>query len=639
MRHQAAARFASTEASGCAARSIIGARYHRQSVSASPDRLADALRLVVRRYAAQVAQRPGMAISALLLPGIGNAFIFYAPPLVVARLLGEFSQPAPPSAAALAPYVVTLAGLWITGEVIWRLSAFLLARTEVRAMEALYIEAVEELLAKDLSFFHDNFAGSLTKRALGYARRFEDVFDVLCYSVASNLIALLFVGVVLWRYSPLLVAVLFGMLAITVAMVLPLIRRRQRLVEAREAASNVLAGHVADSLGNADAVRAFAMEAHEARIHAGNVRDFGAKTQRSWDYQNLRVDMVTAPMYVLTNVVGLSVALAIHGSTGAGLAPVFLTFSYYMTVTRVMWEFNRIYRTFEGALTDAAQFTVLLLDPPVVRDAEPGQRFAPRDYGVELRAVTFAYSPSQPRLFDQLSLAIAPGTKVGLVGRSGGGKTTLTRLLLRFSDLDAGQILIGGQPIDQVPQSALRRAVAYVPQDPAMFHRTIADNIRFGRPEASDDDLRRAARQACAAEFIEALPDGYQTLVGERGVKLSGGQRQRVAIARALLKDAPILVLDEATSALDSESEAHIQEALWTLMKGRTAIVIAHRLSTVRRMDELIVLDRGRVVERGPHDVLLGQGGDYARLWARQSGGFLGVDDTAAAPLAATASA
>jgi ATP-binding cassette, subfamily B, bacterial len=434
---------------------------------------------------------------------------------------------------------------------------------------------------------------------------------------------------VLWRYSPLLVAVLFGMLGLTVAMVLPLIRRRQRLVEAREAASNVLAGHVADSLGNADAVRAFAMETHEARIHAGNVRDFGAKTLRSWDYQNLRVDLVTAPMYVLTNTVGLSVALAIHGSTGAGLEPVFLTFSYYMTVTRVMWEFNRIYRTCEGALTDAAQFTTLLLDPPLVRDAEPPQPFVPRDYGVELREVTFGYSDSQPPLFQGLSLAIAPGTKIGFVGRSGGGKTTLTRLLLRFSDLNGGAILIGGQPIDQVPQGALRRAIAYVPQDPAMFHRTIADNIRFGRPEASDDDVRRAAQQAHAAEFIEALPDGYATLVGERGVKLSGGQRQRVAIARALLKDAPILVLDEATSSLDSESEAYIQEALWTLMKDRTAIVIAHRLSTVRRMDELVVLERGQIVERGSHDALLAQRGHYAALWARQSGGFLGADEGA----------
>jgi ATP-binding cassette subfamily B protein len=295
-----------------------------------------------------------------------------------------------------------------------------------------------------------------------------------------------------------------------------------------------------------------------------------------------------------------------------------------------MWEFNRIYRNLEGALTDAAQFAELLLDPPAVVDAEATAAFTPAEFGVELRDVCFRYSPAQPLLFDRLSLRIAPGAKVGLVGRSGGGKTTITRLLLRFSDVEAGAVLVGGVPIDQVPQAELRRVIAYVPQDPSMFHRSIADNIRVGRPEATDAEVRRAAELAHAAEFIDALPEGYRTLVGERGVKLSGGQRQRVAIARAILKNAPILVLDEATSSLDSESEALIQDALWTLLTGRTAIVIAHRLSTVKRMDELVILDRGRLVERGSHDALLARGGIYAGLWAHQSGGFLGEEERTA---------
>ena len=232
-----------------------------------------------------------------------------------------------------------------------------------------------------------------------------------------------------------------------------------------------------------------------------------------------------------------------------------------------------------------------------------------------------------------MDLRVEPGEKVGLVGRSGGGKTTITRLLLRFADVQAGAILIGGQPVDGVPQSALRALIAYVPQDPSMFHRSIADNIRVGRPGASDREVRLAAGMAHAAEFIDALPAGYETLVGERGLKLSGGQRQRIAIARAILKDAPILILDEATSSLDSESEALIQDALWKLMADRTAIVIAHRLSTVRRMDRLVVIDGGRTVEQGTHDELLLAGGRYASLWAHQSGGFLGdkVEDDAVA--------
>jgi ATP-binding cassette, subfamily B, bacterial len=592
-----------------------------------PHRLGQALRLVLHRYGAQIRRRPMLAVPALLLPAVGDILTHYAPPLVVAKILGAFARSEPLSAADLAPYVLAFAGLWLTGQAAWRVSIALMIRTELRGMEALYIEALQELLAKDLSFFHNNYAGSLTKRALGYARRFEDVFDVLSFQVAGAMLPLGFVAVVLWRYSPWLVLVLMAMLVSTLAMVIPLIRRRRRLVEIRETASNVLAGHVADSILNAEAVRAFAREPDEARMHAANVLDYGAKAQRSWDYQNTRVDMVTGPMFVVTNTLGLVVALATSAGTGASLETVFITFSYYATATRVMWEFNRIYRNLESALTDAAQFTELLLDPPAVVDAAAPDELAPADASMELRHVSFRYAPEQPLLFDGFSLRLEAGEKVGLVGRSGGGKTTLTRLLLRFSDVEAGVILFGGQPIDRVPQGALRRLIGYVPQDPSMFHRSITDNIRVGRPGASDADVRRAARLAHAAEFIEALPAGYETQVGERGVKLSGGQRQRVAIARAILKDAPILILDEATSSLDSESEALIQEALWTLLAGRTAFVIAHRLSTVRRMDRLVILERGRIAEQGTHDALLTHGGIYASLWAHQSGGFLATEE------------
>jgi ATP-binding cassette subfamily B protein len=527
------------------------------------------------------------------------------------------------SAAQFVPYVLTFAGLWAAGQVCWRVAIALVIRLEVRGLQALYLETMNELLGKDLAFFQNNYAGSLTKRALGFSRRFEDVFDVFVFQVAPTVLPLIFVGVVLWRYSPWLIVVLVVMMAITIAAVLPLIRRGQSLVDLREAASNTMAGHLSDSITNAEVVRAFAREDDEAAIHARNVGDYGLKTMRSWDYQNVRIDMVTSPMFVATNVLGLVVALATRGTGGAALEAVFITFSYYATATRVMWEFNRVYRNLEGALTDAAQFADLLLDPPVVTDRVEPAPFAPADYGIVLRDVQFRYESSQPPVFDRLSLTIPAGAKFGLVGRSGGGKTTLTRLLLRFADVERGEILIGGVPIDAVRQAALRSAIAYVPQDPSMFHRSIADNIRIGRPGASDEEVRRAAALAHAAEFITALPNGYDTLVGERGVKLSGGQRQRIAIARAILKDAPILLLDEATSALDSESEAAIQDALLTLLEGRTALVIAHRLSTVRRMDELVIIDRGQIVERGSHESLLARNGVYANLWAHQSGGFL----------------
>jgi ATP-binding cassette subfamily B protein len=596
---------------------------HPREPDRDPTRVAAAVRLVLQRYVAQLRRRPVLATAALVLPAVGDILTYYGPPLVIARLLGRFARSEALTASDLAPYVFTFAGLWLGGQIVWRIAVACIARVEIQGIGALYLEAMDELLAKDLAFFQNNYAGSLTKRALGYALRFENVFDVLAFQVASTMLPLAFVSVVLWSYSPWLIAVLLGMLSLTLVMVVPLIKRRRALVDLREAASNVVAGHLADSISNAEAVRAFAREAEEARIHGVNVRDHMTKVLRSWDYQNLRVDLVTSPMFVLTNVLGLVVALAASGGSGASLEAVFITFSYFATATRVMWEFNRVYRNLEGALTDAAQFAELLLDPPAVVDAPRTSPFAPADFAVELLDIRFRYTPAQPLLFDGLTLRIAPGTKVGLVGRSGGGKTTITRLLLRFADLEGGEIRIGGQRIDQVPQTELRSTIAYVPQDPAMFHRSVADNIRVGRPGASDEAVRRAAALAHAAEFIETLPRGYQTLVGERGVKLSGGQRQRIAIARAILKDAPILILDEATSSLDSESEALIQDALWTLLEGRTAIVIAHRLSTVRRMDELIVLDRGRIAERGRHDALLAHGGIYSTLWAHQSGGFL----------------
>ena len=592
-------------------------------------RLGAALRFVLRRYLAQLRRWPFMAGGALLLPAVGDVLTLYAPALVVARLLGAFASHRQLTPDELLPSIFTFIALWGSGQIAWRIGVAMISRFEILGLEALYIEAMDQLLAKDLAFFHNNYAGSLTKRALGFARRFEDVFDVMAFQVSASFLPLGFAGVVLWQYSPWLIVVLVGMLLTTFALMVPLIRRRRRLVDIREAASNVLAGHLADSIANAETVRAFAREAEEGAMHQQNVRDFGAKMLRSWDYQNTRIDMLASPMFVLTNLGGLLVALAVGNRTGVSLEAVFLTFNYYGTATRVMWEFNRVYRNLESSLTDAAQFAELLLDPPSVRDPVAPEPFRPAHFGVELCDVDFRYSPGQPLLLEKFSMRIPPGARVGLVGRSGGGKTTLTRLLLRFVDVERGEILLGGQPIDRVRQADLRRVIAYVPQDPSMFHRSIADNIRVGRPGASDDEVRRAAQLAHAAEFVEALPRRYDTLVGERGVKLSGGQRQRIAIARAILKDAPILILDEATSSLDSESEALIQDALWRLLETRTAIVIAHRLSTVRRMDELIILDAGRIVERGAHDELLSRRSVYASLWAHQSGGFLPTTESA----------
>jgi ATP-binding cassette, subfamily B, bacterial len=586
-----------------------------------------AVLLALRCYGRQMARLWRFTVPAMLLPALGNTCIYYVAPLIVAQLVGRFAGHTLTGVGAAMPYVLGFAGVLLFAEIVWRIGLHGVIRLEGHGIESLYVIGMDELLAKDAAFFHDNFAGSLTKRVLSFATRFEDFTDNLVFNIVSSVVPLAFASVVLWRYDPLLVAGLIGLIAITGAVIAPLIRRRQKLVDQREEAIARVSGHVADSLSNMDAIRAFAAEDREAAEHRSRVADQRRKSVRSWDYENLRIDTLVAPMSVLTNGIGLLLAVALGASHHGGVAAIVVTFTYYSNATRIMFEFNQIYRQMESSLTEAAQFTELLLTPPTVVDPIAPEPLRPKASDVRFERVTFAHAGGPP-LFTGLDLTVPSGTKLGLVGRSGGGKSTLTRLLLRMMDVDDGRILIGGQDISKLRQSDLRSLIAYVPQDPAMFHRTLRDNIAFARPHATDAEIHQAAQAAHVTEFAGALPVGFDTMVGERGVKLSGGQRQRVALARAILRDAPILLLDEATSALDSESEVLVQQALWQLMEGRTALVVAHRLSTVARMDQLVVLDHGQITEKGTHQELLRLDGIYARLWQHQSGGFLDDDTT-----------
>lgn len=584
-----------------------------------------AFRLAIRTYLRQIWIDRRFSIPALLLIGVGSILVWFCPPLVVAAVLERFQDGERPAIGQLAPYLATFGAVWLGGEILWRFGIHFLIRADAGGVAELQKRGMDALYDKDLAFFHDNFAGALTKKVVGYGASYEQFLDTLAFQVASNVLPMAFVAVVLWSYSPWILLALVVMVTLTGCVVVPLIIRRQALVDAREAASNDVAAHVADSIGNIDAVRLFSREVKESATHGRNVERWRALAVRSWDYQNRRIDLVTSPLFVGTNLLGVVLAVMLADGGRFSLAAVFVTFTYYARCTEVVWQFNQIYRTIESHLSIAAQFTELLLDHPVVTD--PAEPAAPRfrDTSVELRDVRFRYANRSENLFDGLDLRIEPGQKVGLVGPSGGGKSTLTRLLLRFADIDGGTIAIGGQDIARVRQADLRSQIAYVPQDPMMFHRSLRDNVAFGRLDATDAEIWAAAAAAHATEFIDTLPEGFDTLVGERGIKLSGGQRQRLAIARAVLRGAPILVLDEATSSLDSASEELIQHALLTVMADRTAIVIAHRLSTVRAMDRLIVMADGAVVEDGSHAELLASDGVYAGLWHKQSGGFLGA--------------
>ena len=384
---------------------------------------------------------------------------------------------------AAMPYVLGFAGVLLFAEIVWRIGIHCLNRLDGRGIENLYVIGMDELLAKDAAFFHDNFAGSLTKRVLSFASRFEDFTDNLVFNIVGSLVPLAFASVVLWRYDPWLVAGLIGLIAVTGAGIAPLIRRRQKLVNQREEAIARVSGHVADSLMNMDTIRAFAAGDREAAEHRSRVADQRRKSLLSWDYGNLRIDALVAPMSVLTNVLGLLLAVALGGGQH-GIEAIIVAFTYYSNATRIMFEFNQIYRRLESSLTEAAQFTELLLTPPTVVDPIAPEPLRPKAGDVRFERVTFAHAGGPP-LFTGLDLTVPSGTKLGLVGRSGGGKTTLTRLLLRITDVDDGRILIGGQDITKLRQSDLRSLIAYVPQDPAMFHRTLRDNIAFARPHGT----------------------------------------------------------------------------------------------------------------------------------------------------------
>jgi len=296
----------------------------------------------------------------------------------------------------------------------------------------------------------------------------------------------------------------------------------------------------------------------------------------------------------------------------------------FMLVNGYLRDVGQHIRVGQQAVNDIEDVVAFSMRSPEIVDRPGAEALAVRNGEISFENIRFAYPKSGEPIFDDLSLTIRPGEKVALVGHSGSGKSTFVKLLQRLYDLESGRILIDGQDIAGVSQASLRTSLALVPQEPILFHRSLAENIAYGRPDADLDAIKSAARQAEAAGFVEALPDGYDTLVGERGIKLSGGERQRVAIARAILADLPVLILDEATSSLDSLSELAIQRALDRLMEGRTTVVIAHRLSTVRQVDRILVFEKGKVVEEGSHDQLLKiDGGYYRELFETQAGGFL----------------
>jgi ATP-binding cassette subfamily B protein len=587
------------------------------------------MKATVKYFWRHVVRHKWWAIGILVVVPLASLTLFYLPPLIVANLLQRVTAGDYIQGDLWGSFGVSIVGYIalsaLGGIALWRLAVYLIWSLHQRVIEGIHREIFAHLMSMSANFHANRFGGSLVSQANKLAGAYVSVANTTLFELSGLIFAFIFSSIILWPRVPgitialLVFSVVFMVLATRVTRPVRHLRAIQSEFESKQT------GLLADATSNVLAIKSFAAEKFENKRYGRATRD-----TRNADYKVMMAatkrDTIFSTSTVTIGSISLVLTVASIVIYHANIGTAFLVLTYTGTITQRLWDFAQsMLREYNRAFGDAKDMIEILAIEPDVKDPESPEPSKISDGAIQFQNVDFTHPDSGrgETLFVGLDLGIAAGQKIGLVGHSGSGKTTLTKLLLRFNDIDNGQILIDGQNIAHITQADLRKSIAYVPQEPLLFHRTIRENIAYSRPDATLAEVQAAAEKAYAHDFIEKLPKGYDTLVGERGVKLSGGQRQRVAIARAILKDAPILVLDEATSALDSESEKLIQAALWELMKNRTAIVIAHRLSTIQRMDRIVVLDNGKIIEEGNHRELLEKKGVYAKLWSHQSGGFI----------------
>lgn len=583
----------------------------------------------VKFFWRHASKHPWLLWGMLLTMPIAVLFSRFLPMLVTAGILDRLANQAFTPGdiwGSFGPQLALAIGLAALGGIfIWRVVAFCNWKLEGYVQRDIAQAAFDHLMKLDANFHANNFAGSLVSHTNKLVGSYVRITDTSVFQVGTLLSALTFTSVLLAGRAPLFVVLLVGFALLYMGCSVLITRQIRHLATRHADLDTKQTGYLADSVANVMAVKSFSASTIESRRFGGAAEKTRLAAHDMMS-ASLKREFAFTGIGSSINAVSLIMAVVSIVVFQANIGTVFLILTYTSHILVQLWDFStQALRSYNRAFGDAQGMIKVLDEEPSVKDPSDPEKVRISRGEITFKNMSFTHPESgqDETLFQNLNLTIKPGEKIGLVGHSGSGKSTLAKLLLRFNDLDGGEILIDGQNIARITQDDLRRFIAYVPQEPLLFHRTIRENIAFGNPDASDKAIRAAAQKAHAAEFIEKLPKKYETIVGERGVKLSGGQRQRIAIARAILKDAPILLLDEATSALDSESEKLIQAALWELMKGRTAIVIAHRLSTIQKMDRILVLHDGNVVEEGSHQTLLARKKAYAKLWAHQSGGFL----------------
>ncbi|KAA0205486.1 ABC transporter ATP-binding protein, partial [Candidatus Uhrbacteria bacterium] len=523
-------------------------------------------------------------------------------PYALQRLVDAFGEVSPTTYSLFRftyLYVLPIAGIRVASLLLWRTGGFLASEVHPKVMRDIMERGFSAILSQSYRFFSDNFAGALVRRAQALAGSYRSFINVFWWDLLPLSVTILGSMLLLGLYSPFF-ALIIGVWVLCLAAVQLSVSRIKLPYDAERASKHAaVIGLLADDITNATNVMLFnGFRPEQRRMH---------RRLEEWRFFNIKQWRIGETGAVIQNVLNFFCEIAMMGLVVWFWMRGQMSFGTVILVQSMLWiMFDRTYkmgqimRDLYEAGADALEMLDILDLVPEVQDRRGAKSLVVTRGSIEFIDVSFRYRDER-EVLSGFGLTIPPTQKVALVGPSGSGKTTVTKLLFRFFDVQAGTITIDGQDISNVTQESLRKAIAYVPQEPILFHRSLLENIRYGRPGASEKEVIEAAKKAHCHEFIRAFPEGYETLVGERGVKLSGGERQRVAIARAILKNAPILVLDEATSSLDSESESLIQDALKKLMRNKTVIVIAHRLSTIMEMDRIIVMENGRIVDEGTH--------------------------------------
>lgn len=536
--------------------------------------------------------------------------------------------------ADLHGHLIVIAIVTVLQIILMSLGTLALDRHGARGGAYIQRTVFQNFLSKDYDFYANNFIGSLGAQAANLREAYIDYQRILIFEV-PRLIAIMLGGVVVVAFHSIPLALItLGCMVLTsgYTFITSSFRLPYRRIVSR--ASAELSGILGDALSHGSTIKSFASNTYESRRLEKPLNHWQTQIQKMWD--------TFVPVGIGRNIISAGTIIVLLLFTAhlyfKGAIPIAIVALVQLYVIRLITATQEIMehiKAYESMMSMAHHPAETMMVASTINDPIEPEKLIANKIAVDIQSVSFAYpdAKADTKALSGLNITIQAGEKVGVVGYSGSGKSTLTKLLMRFMDVTDGSIEINGIDVRKLSQQELRSHIAYVPQEPLLFHRSIHENIAYGNPDASEEEVMKAASLAYVNEFVDDLPKGYKTFVGERGVKLSGGQRQRVAIARAILRDAPLLILDEATSALDSRSERRIQEALGKLIRNRTALVIAHRLSTIQRMDRIIVMDRGQIVQVGTHtDLLKDKNGIYAELWSHQSGGYLGGSSVISTP-------